>query len=445
MDDHYISFKRFAFLAFACSLLFTAYAGNSRSSSLSTTIIDDLEATMISLSASQMALVPTLTVAEFEHKSTESTATLLPIREEEYVTQRDGKLWLGETEFRFVGNNAYFLQPEIIYGNLAEVQVTLDQMAAMGMSVVRTIGFNAHDSAADPAAIQLSPGEYSEESLVALDQVIAEAKARNIRVILYLTNNWEAYGGVGAYLDWCACKASHQDFYTNEKIIGFYQDYVAMLLNRTNTVTGIPYREDSTILAWELGNELRNPGVDPMVLLNWTEEMAAFIKTHDPHHLVADGGEGFDDDPNLYEGLTNSYAVRGVEGASYHRLVSLESVHLVSYHLYPDKWGFNDSSDVVLWIKTHEELARQAGKVAYLGEFGIINTRENYSDLLREWLVAALVEADSTGVIIWQMVTSSRLQYDDGYSLVCPDEKTSCALLSVYASGEGEPLEAIPP
>ena len=223
---------------------------------------------------------------------------------DEFVTREGSKLMLGGQQFRFLGNNAYFLQPEIAYGNLPGAQEVLDDMVDLGMPVVRTIGFNDHDPAQDPAAIQTSPGVYTEDNLAALDQAVAEAKSRDIRLILYLTNNWDAYGGVDRYVQWykeqCGCQASHTDFYTNATMKQWFKDYISMLLNRTNTVTGIKYKDESAILAWELGNELRNEAGDSAVLLNWQEEMAAYIKSIDPNHLVADGGEGFDDDCSLH-------------------------------------------------------------------------------------------------------------------------------------------------
>ena len=40
---------------------------------------------------------------------------------------------------------------------------------------------------------------------------------------------------------------------------------------------------------------------------------------------MSDGGEGFDDDPNVYPGLSNTYAVRGDEGSSFSKLAAVDS------------------------------------------------------------------------------------------------------------------------
>lgn len=362
---------------------------------------------------------------------------LPPIIEGEFVTRQGSTLMLGENQFFFVGTNAYFLQPEMAYGNSAGVIETLDTMVALGMPVVRIWAFNDNDPTTDPAAIQSEPGVYREESLVALDQVIAEAKKRNIRLILTLVNFWSDYGGVKRYLQWyqaqCNCEASISDFYTNETIKRWYKDYVHTLLTRTNTITGIKYKDEPAILAWELGNELRNPGGDPNDLLAWQEEMSAYIKSLAPNHLVADGGEGFDDAPKLYPNLSNTYAVRGDEGASYHRLVNMENFDMVSYHLYPSKWGLNDKSDVETWIRVHEELAQQAGKVAYLGEVGVMGTDAHRATTLDGWLTTALTDNQSAGALVWGLAYQNRPDYDT-FTVYCPVQVETCAVLRDQAS-----------
>jgi mannan endo-1,4-beta-mannosidase len=369
------------------------------------------------------------------HAGVSSENKLPPIIEGEFVTRQGGTLRLGDRPFFFSGTNSYFLLPEMAYGNSAGVTETLDTMVALGMPVVRIWAFNDHDPAVDPAAIQIEPGIYREESLVALDQVVAEAKKRNVRLILTLINYWPDYGGVNRYVEWyqaqCECEATIVDFYTNEIIKGWYKDYVRMLLNRTNTITGIRYKNEAAILALELGNELRNPTGSSDDLLAWQEEMAAFIKKLTPH-LVADGGEGFDDAPELYPNLSNSYSVRGDEGASYHRLVNLENIDMVSYHLYPSKWGLDDKDDVEIWIRVHEELAQQADKVAYLGEYGVIGTDAHRATTFERWLTMALINNQSAGALVWGLAYQSRPDYDE-FTVYCREQIESCAVLRDHA------------
>jgi endo-1,4-beta-mannosidase len=60
---------------------------------------------------------------------------------------------------------------------------------------------------------------------------------------------------------------------------------------RRNTVTGILYKDDPTILAWQTGNELGG-WAGPSPPAAWTIEMANFIKSIAPSNLVMDGSFG---------------------------------------------------------------------------------------------------------------------------------------------------------
>ena len=111
-------------------------------------------------------------------------------------------------------------------------------------------------SGSDTALIQTAPGKYSETALVGLDTAIAEAKKRGIRLILTLTNYWADYGGLPQYAIWAGATGAN-DFYTNTTMQGYFKDYATMLSKRTNTVTGVAYMDEPTILAWEIANELR--------------------------------------------------------------------------------------------------------------------------------------------------------------------------------------------
>ena len=49
----------------------------------------------------------------------------------------------------------------------------------------------------------------------------------------------------------------HDQFYTDPVIRGWYKDWISHVLNRTNTLTGVKYKDDPTVMLWELGNEPR--------------------------------------------------------------------------------------------------------------------------------------------------------------------------------------------
>ncbi len=373
---------------------------------------------------------------------------LPPVRLGQIVRRLGTTLFLGERSFRFNGNNTYYLQAEIAYRRESGVEETLDKMAELGMSVARANAHNDHPLAQDPAAIQTGPGVYLEANMVALDRSIDEARKRNIRLVLKLTNNWEAYGGIRRYVGWklgrAAVASEYSLFYTDATIRQWFKDYVRMILERRNTVTGVLYKEEPAILAWELGNELRNPAPgNADALVAWMTEMAAFIKSVDPNHLVADGGEGFDDDPNLYPGLSNSYAVNGREGCSFHRMVDIPDIDMVSYHLYPAAWGLNDTTDVTIWIKRHEEMARAAGKVAYFGEYGRRAGNQSPAGcsagpgrqfdperarIFTAWLNENALGQGSAGQMAWQLINDARNDCE-GFQIYCPQDGATCDLL----------------
>jgi len=375
-----------------------------------------------------------------------------PIRNGEFVRRLGSTLMLGNRPFRSNGNNTYYLQAEIAYGRIGTVHETLDKMAGLGMSVTRANAHNDHPPERDPAAIQTAPGIFVESSLVALDRSIDEARQRNIRMILKLTNNWDAYGGIRRYVGWqlgrTPAAGEYPLFYTDPTIRQWFKNYVRTVLERRNTVTGNLYKDEPTILAWELGNELRNPAPGTSgALITWMEEMAAYIKSVDPNHLVADGGEGFDDDPRLYPGLSNTYAVSGLEGCSYRRLVAIPDIDMASYHLYAATWGLNDTTDVKIWIQRHEEIARAAGKVAYFGEYGRRAGNQSppncgnapgrafdpeRAQIFSGWLSENALGQGSAGQMAWQMIDDGRLDCE-GYQIYCPQDGATCELLRQYS------------
>ena len=192
------------------------------------------------------------------------------------------------------------------------------------------------------------------------------------------------------------------------------------------------------------GFEVRNARGSAITLLDWTDEMSAYIKGVDVNHLIADGGEGFDDDSAMYQHLSNDYAVRGDAGSSYHRMVLLPHIDMVSYHVFPSKWGLNDTTDVETWIRVHEQLALEAGKVAYIGEYGLVGPDDRRAETFDRWLQYAMVEYRSSGNLLWQMAYDTRPDYD-GFTVYYPGDSLTISVLKKHAAAATSPATRIHP
>jgi mannan endo-1,4-beta-mannosidase len=81
--------------------------------------------------------------------------------------------------------------------------------------------------------------------------------------VIPFVNNWNDFGGMDQYVRWRDISTPdgqtwyHDSFYTDPFIKQWYKDWIAHLLNRVNTYNGIAYKNDPTIMTWELGNEPR--------------------------------------------------------------------------------------------------------------------------------------------------------------------------------------------
>jgi hypothetical protein len=131
--------------------------------------------------------------------------------------------------------------------------------------------------------------------------------------------------------------------------------------------------------------------------------------------------------PTNFPGVSNPYGVRGEEGASFTRLLAIEELDMFSYHMYPGMFPglfLNEGRDVEIWIENHERLAREAGKVSYLGEFGhrpagMEMTDESAAIAFNRWLSYFFTRSQGQVGLLWQLAPESRLTTppDDGYGI----------------------------
>ncbi|TPX35561.1 hypothetical protein SmJEL517_g02042 [Synchytrium microbalum] len=135
---------------------------------------------------------------------------------------------------------------------------------------------------------------FNEPALVALDSALAIARNRNVRLILPIIDNWEYWGGVASFS--ALFNQPRDSFYTNSTIISAFTGLIGTLANRTNTLNGLKYSADPSLI-WETGNELQtaNNGQIPS---SWTLTVARYIKSVAPRSIVIDGSYGINGWPN---------------------------------------------------------------------------------------------------------------------------------------------------
>lgn len=129
----------------------------------------------------------------------------------------------------------------------------------------------------------------NEQLMRDLDRAVALASKAGIKLIVPFIDHWPWWGSAGDFARLVSSDAKDPDFYTDRSVISAFKDIISILLLRNNTVSGIEYRADPTILAWETGNELAFSNTHPPA--SWTLEIARHIKSLGtlPSQLVIDG------------------------------------------------------------------------------------------------------------------------------------------------------------
>lgn len=203
-----------------------------------------------------------------------------------FVTRSGSQLILNGHQFRFAGANIYWLGLDDgaqTYPTAYRIEDAMITANELGLTVVRAHSLGVSTGCAFCVEPQLN--RFNETALQHIDYAIKVAHEHSIRLIIPFTDNYHFYhGGKHSFTDWRGISDENQ-FYTNPQVINDFKQYIHMFLNRVNSYTGIAYKDDPTILAWETGNELLSPS-------NWTQNIASDLKSIDHHHLVVDGNYG---------------------------------------------------------------------------------------------------------------------------------------------------------
>ncbi|CAL5403667.1 unnamed protein product [Camellia sinensis] len=352
--------------------------------------------------------------------------------------QRNGTHFMVDGRVFYInGWNSYWLMDHAVdeYSR-PRIRAMLQAGAKMGLTVCRTWAFN--DGAYN--ALQISPGQYDERVFRALDHVIAEAKQHGIRLLLSLVNNLQAFGGKMQYVKWAweegvGLSASNDSFFYDPSTRHYFKNHVKTLLTRKNTITGIQYRNDPTIFAWELINEPRcMTDRSGDTLQDWIEEMSAFVKSIDKNHLVTVGLEGFYG-PKSPKRLTVNPAGIWADslGSDFIRNSKISTIDFASVHIYPDHWFHDQDLEekleyVANWTVSHiEDGDKELMKPVTFTEFGLSDLNKGFEPSQRDRFFKVIYDIlyesarkkkSGAGSFVWQFLVGGMEEYNDDFGIV---------------------------
>jgi len=302
----------------------------------------------------------------------------LPAQNTPFVQRSGATFMLNGAPFRFGGTNILTLMWQLPDG----ADQLLGTAAADDMQVVRMWLFFETTAPNDWFYLQYwdptaGAPAYNDGSdgLARMDYDLYRASQLHIKLIVTLANNWPDFGGMDKYVEWRGLQY-HDQFFTDATIRQWYKNWISHVLNRVNTLTGVAYKDDPTIMAWELANEPqcrddsmpRSPsGCTNQTMIDWITDSAAYIRSIDQNHLIGTGDDGSFCNPGSPDLFDNCSA--GVDSLGFS---SVANIDMVGLHLYPDLCGrgiaWADS-----YIDEHAQEAATLGKPFYMGEFGLLS------------------------------------------------------------------------
>ncbi|OXS58411.1 hypothetical protein B1A99_14480 [Cohnella sp. CIP 111063] len=291
-----------------------------------------------------------------------------------FVTTSGTKLMDGSDELRFISFNypgGLYNEDEGPYGIMPtefEMEDALRTAVQTGGQVLRTYTLTVRDKADPPHVLRHidGPGVLNDEAFKSMDKLLELANKHGVRLIIPFIDNWD--WPPGGITDFAHFRGKGRfDFYTDPQLIEDFKLVIEQVMNRVNTYTGVRYKDDPAILAWETGNEL-------MVAPEWMSEIAAFYKSVNPNQLLVSGNQM--ELPHFYRNLSP-------------QALADPNIDIVKSHYYDGNYANR--------VRTDKALAEAHGKPFFVGEFGFKPTSEVVS-MLNETIAGG-----ASGALIWSL------------------------------------------
>ena len=293
-----------------------------------------------------------------------------------FVTRSGSRLVLDGKPFRFGGANIEWLGlagygpadpagPH--YASNFEIDDALTTAKEMGASVIRsqTMG----DSVGCALCLEPAAGQFNQKAFERVDYGLRAARLRGLKVIPTIVGDDAAAGGSGCvYLGWRGIDVpgcsliDMEPFWTDSGALTEVEEHVKALLDHVNVYTGVAYKDDPTILGWDLLNGGGSP-------TPWTRQLAQYLRSLDGNHLILSGANN----------------------------VGLNAVDACVSFVYPH-WSL-PLSFVQGWIDT----CRRAGKPYIVYEYGWDVTNFPTRPALSSFLATLRADPEVSGDAFWAL------------------------------------------
>ncbi len=317
-----------------------------------------------------------------------------------FVTVSGNQLFVDNKPYYFVGTNYWYgsllgLENDKRRG-IERLNKELDFLKKNGVTNLRLMAgsegsgpLNGVPRVEPP--FQVTQGVFDESALNGLDILLDEMAKRDMRAVIFLSNNWEWSGGFQQYLiwnkvisedwltrkpDWDTLRDLVAKFYACEMCKYSYARQAARIVRRKNSANGKIYRDDPTIMSWQIANEPRPMRPEANVAYKeWIVETAQQLKNIAPNHLVSIGHEGWigTQDIKLFEEIHAD-----------------PNVDYVTIHIWPKNWGWFESGKMAEqyrlalsktreYIDVNGAVAIKLNKPMVIEEFGLPRDGQSYS------------------------------------------------------------------
>ncbi|UII19264.1 glycoside hydrolase 5 family protein [Fulvivirga ligni] len=313
-----------------------------------------------------------------------------------FVEVKNGLFYQNEQPYFFIGANYWYgmnLGIDGSAGNRARLVRELDELQAMGVTNLRIMGASEGPDT-EPyrmsPALQPAPGEYNEQVFQGLDFLLEEMRKRDMKAVVTLNDFWIWSGGMAQYIawadqesmvysppventDWHNYQQHTSSFFNHKKANKLYRKFLKTIIDRTNTVSKVKYKDDPTIMSWQLGNEPRGYG-NTEAYRNWIHETARFIQKKDKNHLVSIGSEGNTGSHHAGTNFLEDHRSEYIDYGTMH-------IWIENWSWYDPTKGMEDMDSAIMkataYLEHHLDKSKELGKPLVLEEFGV--ARDNGS------------------------------------------------------------------